>query len=83
MKTVYIVLNWMEQYNSDDVVRIELPDSVDEGAIVERIEYIVNTHIEDEEWEDLSTLEAIERAFDDLGYKWEFVRYGGTVYLKA
>jgi len=83
MKTVYIVLNWMEQYNSDDVVRIELPDKANDGEIIEQVEDFINTHIYDEEYEDFGTLDLIEKAFNDLGYKWEFVRYAGTVYIKA
>ena len=77
MKKAYIVIDWIGNYDDNDIVELEIPDDYDTSLLTERIENRMR-----ELREDIGSLDGYEAALNELGLKWRYVENMlGTVYI--
>ena len=77
MKKAYIIIDWIGNYDDNDIVELEIPNDYDTSLLTERIENRMR-----ELREDIGSLDGYEAALNELGLKWRYVENMlGTVYI--
>ena len=78
MKKVYIMLNWLDYYDDNDIVVMNVPENYNTNLLVEQIETRIRELREDKHL----MVDAIGEAFAEIGFEWEYVQNVlGTVYV--
>ena len=77
MKKCYIIVNWMELYDENDIIEVDIPDGYDAASLVERVEDRMR-----ELYHDVDISEAYENALNGFGLSWRYVKnLLGTAYI--